>query len=89
MWLKEIIGHLLNELEIEDEQEDITEEFIGKVTSYVDNPFTLERYMTLKLADFTDDVTTVNPNELLGAGENPDQEDGNDQMPLAGANANI
>ena len=76
---------------MEDEQEDMAEEFIGKVASYIDNPFTLERYMPLKLADFTDDVTTVNPNELLGAGENPDQEDGegNGQMPLAGANANI
>ena len=32
-------------------------------------PFTLERYFDLKLADFTEDVTTINPAELLGGGE--------------------
>jgi len=47
---------------------DMTDEFIAKVTSVVVNPFTLDRYMGLKNADFTDDVTTVNPEELLGAG---------------------
>lgn len=46
---------------------DMTDEFIAKVTSMVVNPFHLERYMGLKNADFTDDVTTVNPEELLGA----------------------
>ena len=30
--------------------------------------------MELKNADFTDDVTTINPNELLGAGEAPNEE---------------
>jgi len=49
---------------------DFVDEFIAKVTSVVDNPFYLERYMGLKNADFTDDVTTVNPEELLGAGGN-------------------
>lgn len=49
---------------------DFVDEFIAKVTSVVDNSFCLERYMGLKNADFTDDVTTVNPEELLGAGGN-------------------
>lgn len=45
---------------------EMADEFIAKVTSFVVNPFTLDRYMGLKNADFTDDVTTVNPEELLG-----------------------
>jgi hypothetical protein len=44
-------------------------EFIGKIQSLVEEvPFELQRYSGLKMADFTDDVTTVNLAELLGAG---------------------
>ena len=68
MWLKETIGHLLNMIEAGSNSTDMADEFIAKVTSTVNNPFTLDRYMHLKNADFTDDVTTVNPEELLGAG---------------------
>jgi len=32
-------------------------------------PFYLERYTTLKIADFTEDVTTINPADLLGGPE--------------------
>ena len=68
LWLKETIGHLLNMIEAGSNSTDMADEFIAKVTSTVNNPFTLDRYMHLKNADFTDDVTTVNPEELLGAG---------------------
>ena len=68
LWLKETVGHLLNMIEMGSGSTDFTDEFIAKVSSMVDNPFTLDRYMHLKIADFTDDVTTVNPNELLGPG---------------------
>ena len=68
LWLKETVGHLLNMIEAGSNSTDMTDEFIAKVTSMVVNPFCLDRYMGLKNADFTDDVTTVNPEELLGAG---------------------
>ncbi len=68
LWLKETIGHLLNMIEAGSNSTDFVDEFIAKVTSIVDNPMYLDRYMGLKNADFTDDVTTVNPEELLGNG---------------------
>jgi len=68
LWLKETIGHLLNMIEVGSNGTEMTDEFIAKVTSVVINPFSLDRYMGLKNADFTDDITTVNPEELLGAG---------------------
>ena len=68
LWLKETVGHLLNMMEANSSATDMTDEFIAKVTSVVVNPFTLDRYMGLKNADFTDDVTTVDPEELLGPG---------------------
>jgi hypothetical protein len=33
------------------------------------SPFVLERYAGLKIADFTEDVTTINPADLLGNGD--------------------
>lgn len=68
LWLKQIIGHLLNAI---DNGEIDQIEFISKVISLVSSPppFLLERYSGLKIADFTEDVTTVNPAELLGNGE--------------------
>ena len=68
LWVKETIGYLLNMIETGSGSSDMTDEFIAKITSLVNNPFTLDRYMGLKNADFTDDVTTVNPEELLGHG---------------------
>ncbi len=65
LWLKEVTGFLLDQ--IADGKIDRLE-FIGKMASVVENPFKLERYLTLKNADFTDDMTTIDPNELLGAG---------------------
>jgi len=66
--LKQTIGYLLNA--IDDERVDQME-FISKIISLVESPvpFTLERYSELKIADFTEDVTTINPAELLGNGE--------------------
>lgn len=80
LWLKETVGHLLNE--IESSEDDLVSEFLGKVASTVENPFTLDRYLILKNADFTDDVTTINPNELLGAGEAPHDGPGHDAGPV-------
>jgi len=65
IWLKEVTGFLLDALA--DGKIDRLE-FIGKMASVVENPFKLDRYMSLKIADFTDDMTTIDPNELLGAG---------------------
>ena len=45
-------------------------EFISKVISLVDKPpFYLSRYKDLKIADFTEDVTTINAADLLGGAE--------------------
>lgn len=68
LWMKETVGHLLNMAELGNGVTEMADEFIAKVTSCTENPFCLDRYMGLKNADFTDDVTTVNPEELLGAG---------------------
>ena len=42
-------------------------EFISKVISLSASPppFYLDRYAELKIADFTEDVTTINPADLL------------------------
>ena len=85
LWLKETVGFLLNQ--IESSEDDLVSEFIGKVASTVENPFTLDRYLHLKKSDFTDDVTTINPNELLGAGEAPHDGAGEPGMGAAGNNA--
>jgi len=68
IWLKQVIGHLLNC--IDDGTIDQIE-FISKVISLVPSPspFVLERYSQLKIADFTEDVTTINPADLLGNGD--------------------
>ena len=65
LWLKEIVGFLLDKL-TEEKLDRL--EFVGKIASVVENPFKLDRYLELKNADFTDDMTTIDPNELLGAG---------------------
>lgn len=68
LWLKQCIGHLLNELDTQIEQVD----FVCKIISLVPTPpFTLDRYLNLKIADFTEDVTTINPADLLGGPEHP------------------
>jgi len=61
-WLKEVIGFTLNKL---DEQTLDRDLFIAKISSMVESPFGLSRYMSLKKSDFTDDITTINANELL------------------------
>lgn len=66
-WLKEVIGYVLNKL---DEGTLDRELIIAKFTSLTPNaPFcALSRYRGLKTSDFTDDVTTINANELLMGG---------------------
>lgn len=70
LWLKHCIGFLLNKIEeIEGQQPEYdSDQLILKVASMVVNPreLSLERYMHLKVCDFTENVTTVDPNELLG-----------------------
>ena len=73
-WLKEVIGFVLNKI---DEGNLDREIVIAKVTSLVsDTPFcALSRYRYLKTSDFTDDITTINANELLmvAGGGGPEQ----------------
>lgn len=68
LWVKQTIGYLLNA--IDDGQIDQME-FISKVISLSASPppFYLDRYSELKLADFTEDVTTINGADLLGNNE--------------------
>ena len=70
IWLKQVVGYLLNAV---DSGEIDQVEFVCKVISLVPSPspFLLERYSGLKLADFTEDVTTVNPADLLGGEPQP------------------
>jgi hypothetical protein len=43
--------------------------FVAKATSLITCPFALSRYKQLRTADFSEDLTTINPNELMmGAG---------------------
>lgn len=67
LWMKEVIGFTLNKL---DDGSIDRQLFQAKITSMTQSPFALSRYRTLKVSDFSDDVTTINPNELLlgGAG---------------------
>lgn len=71
MWLKEVIGYLLNRI---DEGAIERELLIAKFTSLTPVPFcSLSRYRHLRASDFTDDITTINANELLmGAAGGPE-----------------
>jgi hypothetical protein len=42
--------------------------FIAKISSMVVSPFALSRYRHLKTSDFSDDITTINANDLMGMG---------------------
>mmetsp|Transcript_2381 Transcript_2381/g.1711 ORF Transcript_2381/g.1711 Transcript_2381/m.1711 type:complete len:98 (+) Transcript_2381:1714-2007(+) len=64
-WMKEVIGFLLNKIDAQEIDRDL---FVAKITSLVESPFGLSRYRSLKRSDFTDDITTINPNELLMGG---------------------
>lgn len=66
LWLKEVLGYLLNKLDEGAIDRDIV---IAKYTSLVNKPFCyLSRYRGLRTSDFTDDITTINANELLMGG---------------------
>jgi hypothetical protein len=69
LWLKGVIGFTLNKIDDGSLDRDL---FIAKVTSLVESPFYLSRYRILKVSDFSDDVTTINPNDLLGMGQGGD-----------------
>ena len=64
MWLKEVIGYVLYKL---DEGSLLDRDIIvAKFTSLTPSPFcNLSRYRGLRVTDFTDDITTINANELL------------------------
>ena len=81
-WLKEVIGHALNRF---DEGTLEREVLVAKFTSLTsDSPFcALSRYRHLRTADFTDDITTINANELMGAG-GPEGMDMHEDNPGAG-----
>ena len=66
--MKQTIGQLLNSI---DDGNIDQMEFISKVVSLSSSPppFYLDRYADLKIADFTEDVTTINPADLLGNNE--------------------
>ena len=68
LWLKHTVGFLLNKIENGKNSVSDRESLLAKIASLVETPkiLKLERYMDLKVADFTDNVTTVDPNELLG-----------------------
>ena len=63
--MKEVIGYALNKIDEGILDRDL---FIAKVSSMVTSPFSLSRYKSLKVSDFTDDLTTINPNELMMGG---------------------
>lgn len=68
LYLKEIIGGLLNILdEGTGEERDLV---IGKIVSVCQLPFDLSRYKQLLVHDFSDNLTTVDVNELFGPGAN-------------------
>jgi hypothetical protein len=58
-----VIGYSLNKIDEGVIDRDI---FIGKLSSIVQSPFSLSRYRQLKISDFSDDITTINANELMG-----------------------
>lgn len=63
--MKEVIGFVLNKLDDGTLDRDL---MVAKFTSLVQSPFALSRYRSLKQSDFTDDITTINPNELMMGG---------------------
>lgn len=72
LWLKEIIGHTLNRLDSGDvvDRDVLVAQLHGGA---VETHFAWSRYrMTLKTADFMDDLTIVAPEELMG-GMQPQQ----------------
>jgi hypothetical protein len=64
-WLKELAGFLCNELNTSLDREST----ISYVLSVVHLPFRLDRYTTLSKEYFSDDVTTIAPEELMPEGQ--------------------
>lgn len=76
LWLKEVIGYTLNRLDDGTLEREL---IIAKFTSLTGVPFcNLSRYSGLRQSDFTDDITTINANELL-LGEQQQQQQEQDQ----------
>lgn len=76
LYLKEIIGGLLNVLdEGSGEERDLV---VASITSVCKLPFDLGRYKGLLVHDFSDNLTTVDMNELFGpnANQDPEQQEG-------------
>lgn len=69
LWLKEVIGHTLNKLDSGDitDKDVLIAQLHGGV---VETHFSWSRYrMTLKTADFMDDLSIVAPEELMQGGQ--------------------
>lgn len=66
LWLKEVIGHTLNKLDSGDitDRDVLIAQLHGGV---VETHFAWSRYLTLKTADFMDDLSIVAPEELMQA----------------------
>ena len=62
-WAKEVAAYLLGRIDAGtiDPAEEATWLF-----SLSQLPFEIDRYKGLRVADFSDDVSTINPNELFG-----------------------
>ena len=87
LWIKHTVGFLLNKIEAGEVSTHDREGLLAKIASIVEMPkeLKLDRYMDLKVADFTDNITTINPDELLGIApqvqphqDDPDQPMAND-----------
>lgn len=74
MWLREIIGFVLTQLDNEESELNETRQImIAQLQSgIVDIHFTWSRYrLSLKTADFMDDLRIIAPEDLMGGGNQP------------------
>lgn len=74
MWLREIIGYVLTQLEDEDSGLHETRQLLTAQlqSGIVDDSFAWSRYrLTLKTADFMDDLSIVAPQDLMVGNQQP------------------
>lgn len=74
MWMREVIGYTLNKIDSGDCVE--RDLLVAQLSSgIVENHFAWSRYrMSLKTADFMDNLTVVAPQDLMGGGQQPNFE---------------
>ena len=75
MWLREIICYVLTYIDEGDlcNTKDLLRAEL--MSGIVGQEFKWDRYKNLKQADFMDDLSTINPQDLLGVGQQQDFED--------------